>query len=250
MSRAALYDHPDLYDLVMGANPAAEAFYAQEARRRGSSVLALACGTGRYAIPLAKTGLSVVGGDLSRSMLEHARAKAALEGVHIQFLEMDMRDFCLPDHRFNLVVIAGNALLHLHKSDDVRSCFRAIAQHVAPGGALAFDVFVPSLRLLSRDPDQRHMVGTFKHGTLGDLTLEETVDYDAATQTNRGTWFWSTADRKDFVVIPLHLRQLFPQELPLLIELGGFRLRERYGDFDGSMFGSESRRQVCVCEVA
>jgi SAM-dependent methyltransferase len=250
MTSGTLYDHPDLYDLVMGANPAAEAFYAREARQRGSSVLALACGTGRYAIPLARSELRVVGGDLSHSMLEHARAKAALEGVHLQFLEMDMRDFCLPDHQFNLVVIAGNALLHLHKSDEVRSCFRALAQHLAPGGALAFDIFVPSMRLLARDPGQRHLVGTFKHGTLGELTLEETVNYDAASQTNRGTWFWSTSNCKDFVVIPLHLRQLFPQELPLLIELGGFRLRERFGDFDRSVFSGESRRQVCVCEVA
>ena len=74
--------------------------------------------------------------------------------------------------------------------------------------------------------------------------------HDAAVQINRVTWFWSTMDRKDFVVVPLHLRLLFPRELPLLIELGGFRLSERYGDYDRGGFGSESCRQICICEVA
>src|SRR5262245_42157261 len=249
MTHEILYDHPDLYDLVMDASPLAEAFYIGEARKCGSSVLALACGTGRFAIPLAKAGLSVVGGDLSGSMLERARAKATLQGVRVEFRQLDMRDFCLPDRRFDLVVIAANSLLHLQKGDDVRSCLRAIAQHLAPGGKLAFDVFVPSTRLLARDPDRRHLVGRFMHETLGDLLLEETVDYDAAAQINRGTWFWSTADRKDLVVIPLHLRQLFPQELPLLIESGGFRLLDRYGDYDRSTLGRDSPRQICICEV-
>ena len=80
--------------------------------------------------------------------------------------------------------------------------------------------------------------------------MEETVDYDAALQINRVTWFWSTADQKDFLVMPLHMRALFPQELPLLIELGGLRLSKRYGDFDRRAFGSQSDRQVCICEIA
>jgi 2-polyprenyl-3-methyl-5-hydroxy-6-metoxy-1,4-benzoquinol methylase len=65
MSHADLYDHPDLYDLVMVRNAAAEAFYAEEARKRGGAVLELACGSGRFTIPLAQLGIKVVGGDIS-----------------------------------------------------------------------------------------------------------------------------------------------------------------------------------------
>lgn len=249
MTNDALYDHPDLYDIAMGTNSAAEAFYAAEARQRGTNVLVLACGTGRYAIPLAQSGLNVTGADLSRPMLSHARAKAAAEGARVEFLELDMRDFCLPDRQFDFVMIAGNALLHLHSNDDVRSCIQSVARHLAPGGALAFDVFVPSPRLLARHRELRHLVGTIKHSKLGELTVEETVDYDDAMQINRGTWYWSAAGHKDFLVVPLHLRQLFPNEVSLLIEVGGFRLLERYGDFDRSEFRSGSRRQVCICEV-
>jgi SAM-dependent methyltransferase len=233
----------------MGPNPVAEAFYIEEARRRGGNVLALACGTGRYAVPMARSGLQVSGVDLSPSMLERARAKAESESVHLELSQLDMRNFCLVDRRFDLVTIAGNALLHLHKTDEIVECFRTIARHLTTGGALAFDVFVPSCRLLARDRGQRYLVGTFRQISLGEITVEETVDYDASMQVNRGTWYWSLADRTDFVVVPLHLRQIFPQELALMVEMAGFRLQQRYGDYDQRTFDYESRRQVCICEV-
>ena len=63
MTDATLYDKPELYELAAPANPLAENI--EEARRRGGAVLDLACGSGRYTIPLARSGLEVVGGDLS-----------------------------------------------------------------------------------------------------------------------------------------------------------------------------------------
>jgi ubiquinone/menaquinone biosynthesis C-methylase UbiE len=96
MSHGTLYDHPDLYDLVTGANPTAEAFYSQEAHQRGTCVLELACGSGRFSIAMAQSGLNVVSGDLSSAMLERARAKAESAGVHIPLIQLDMRDFSLP----------------------------------------------------------------------------------------------------------------------------------------------------------
>ena len=66
MDDFALYNEPDLYDLVMSANPLADAFYLKEARQRRGAVLELACGSGRFSIPLVKAGVQLVGVDLSR----------------------------------------------------------------------------------------------------------------------------------------------------------------------------------------
>jgi SAM-dependent methyltransferase len=250
MTDASLYDRPELYDLAAPANPLAEAFYIEEARRRGGAVLDLACGSGRFTIPLARSGLEVVGGDLSASMLDRARGKAAAASVGIDFIEMDMREFDLPGRRFGLVVIAANSLLHLHDAHDIRRCFASIARHLLPGGALAFDVFVPNVGFLAREPNLRHSIGRFVHDELGELLLEETTEYDAVRQVNRARWFWSTPDRPDFFVVPLEMRLLFPQELPLLVEMGGLRLLQRYGDFDRSTFGAQSHRQICICGLA
>jgi SAM-dependent methyltransferase len=249
VSHADLYDVPELYDLVMLPNAAAEAFYAEEAGKRGGVVLDLACGSGRFTIPLAQLGIKVVGGDISEAMLHRARAKAAKVGVDIDFRQMDMRDVVLPDHSVGLVLIAANSLLHLHDIKDLRRCLQAARRQLAPGGALVFDVFVPSVQILARKPDERHLIGRFANDGYGEIRLEETTDYHPTTQVNRGTWFWSTTDREDFLITPLHLRQLFPQEVPLLIQAAGLRLVARYGGFDRDRFDRHSQRQLCVCEV-
>jgi hypothetical protein len=84
----------------------------------------------------------------------------------------------------------------------------------------------------------------------GELRVEATSDYDAASQVNRATWYISTPERRDAWVTPLHLRSIFPEELPLLLAAGGLRLLSRAGDLTGAAFTSASSRQVCLCETA
>jgi len=54
--------------------------------RKNARILDVGCGTGRHAIELAKRGYSVVGIDLSESMLAHARKKAEAEKVSVLFV--------------------------------------------------------------------------------------------------------------------------------------------------------------------
>lgn len=242
---ASLYDRPDLYDLMVPSDPAMEAFYVTTAQRRGGRVLDLACGTGRFTIPIARTGLEVVGGDLSPGMLERARQSAAAAGVGVEFRQLDMRDFTL-EGRFDTVIIATNSILHLETHDDFRGLFASVERHLAPEGRLVFDAFVPNLALLSRLPGERHVMTT--RGTGRDeVVIEETMRYDPARQLNHIEWIWSRPGDRDFWRHPLVMRQIFPQEMPLLVGLGGLRLLERYGDFSRAPFGPDSPRQVCVC---
>jgi hypothetical protein len=81
----------------------------------------------------------------------------------------------------------------------------------------------------------------------GEITVEETSDYDTLSQVNRATWFISTPEQRDAWVAPLHLRWIFAQELSALVAANGFRLERRDGDYSGGDFTSESRLQVCQC---
>ena len=250
MHDLALYEEPDLYDLLAAPAPGPEvAFYLEEARRRGGTALELGCGTGRLAIPLAQAGIEVTGLDLLPVMLARTRAAAADAGVTLELVQGDMRSFRLEGRRFGLIFLPNTTLPHLLDTADIIRCFSAVARHLAPGGAFIFDVFNPSVEMLSRKRGDRHLRRRADHPRLGTVTLEETFDYDAASQVNRITWYWSTPDRPDFFVHPLHMRNLFPQELPLLLERAGLRLSARYGDVARSRCVGESCRQVCVCEV-
>jgi SAM-dependent methyltransferase len=242
----SLYDDAELYDLVAPPHPTMQRFYVEAAGGPGRRVLDLACGSGRFTAPLAASGALVIGGDLSPSMLARARAAATERGVSAEFVVLDMRDFVLGRH-FDAIVIAANSLMHLHSRADFARAFSAIRQHLAPGGRLLFDVFVPSARLLSLPAGQRERLGVFLHPRRGEISIEETISYDPISQVMRTDWYWSTAERKDFRHTPLELRQIFPEELPLLLEAGGLRLLERYGDFDRSPLTAASHRQVCVC---
>jgi hypothetical protein len=75
-------------------------------------------------------------------------------------------------------------------------------------------------------------------------------EYDAADQVTRGTWYLSTVAETDFVVAPLEIRSIFPQELPLLLSLGGLRLVDRFGDWSGAPFTGSAALQLCICEAA
>src|SRR5437016_4273852 len=57
----------------------------------GSAVLDLCCGYGRHTIPLAQHGYRMTGQDLSDVLLQQARTDAEARGVHVQWVQSDMR---------------------------------------------------------------------------------------------------------------------------------------------------------------
>src|SRR6478736_9745048 len=84
----------------------------------------------------------------------------------------------------------------------------------------------------------------------GVVHVDVVETYDAAAQVTRGRWYFSTDSEADFVVPPLEVRTIFPQELPLLLSLGGLRVVERFGDWSRSPFTADSGLQLYVCEPA
>jgi SAM-dependent methyltransferase len=242
---AALYDR-----LFPGGGPSVD-FYRVEADRQAGRVLELGSGTGHKLVPIAVDGHRCVGLELSPEMLGEARRKADEAGVEVEWVTGDMRDFDL-GWAFDLVLIAGNSLLHLHDAADIVSCFRAVRRHLAPGGRLVLDVFNPSVDVLAGADGvrRRREVLSYVDPDRGAVHVDVAETYDAAAQLTRGTWWFSTESEPDFARVPLEIRSVFPQELPLLLELGGLRLVERFGDWSRTPFGSRSAMQLCVCEAS
>jgi hypothetical protein len=66
-------------------------------------------------------------------------------------------------------------------------------------------------------------------------------------QPSGATWYISTTDRRDAWIVPMVLRSIFPQELPVLLSASGLELISRFGDLSRTPFGHGSRAQVCLC---
>jgi SAM-dependent methyltransferase len=247
----AFYAHARFYDLMFpGGGPAVD-FYRTEAGRRGGRVLELGCGTGQKLIPIASDGLRCVGLDLSPAMLAEARRKADESGVGVEWVQGDMTSFDL-GRAFDLVFITANSLLHVLEAEELVSCFRSVRRHLATGARFIFDVFNPSVRLLAEADGVRRTRDSlsFTDPVRGRVRVDVAETYDASAQVTRGTWFLSTDAEPDFVTEPLEIRSIFPQELPLLLSLGGLRLVDRFGDWSGRQFLGDAPLQLCVCEAA
>ncbi|HET7132519.1 MAG TPA: class I SAM-dependent methyltransferase [Gammaproteobacteria bacterium] len=244
-----LYDDPELFDALMPAGAAQVAYYAALARHAAGPVLALACGSGQLLVPIAAAGVTAVGLDASDAMLAAASRRAAAAGAALELVRGDMRDFDL-GRKFSLIFVARNSLLHLSTQSDFSGFFAGVRRHLAPDGVLAFDVFNPDLRVLTRASAERLPVMRVASPVRGELIVEGTIDYDRESQVNRATWFVSTAERRDVWVFPLHLRSIFPQELLALLAANGFRLLRRDGNLAGGAFTSASPQQVCQCQPA
>jgi SAM-dependent methyltransferase len=242
------YDHPALYDALLPVR-AHLPYYAELARQASGDILELACGTGQLAVPLASAGMHITGLDLSEPMLRSARERAAAANASVEFALGDMRSFSL-DRQFALIFIARNSLLHLHSTEAILACLATVRRHLSPGGIFAFDIFNPNVGLLARPAGQRFPVMQVETEAFGQLSVEQTNDYDAATQVGRGRWYVSAPGKPDAWVLSLDLRNIFPQELPLLLGAAGFHLKSRAEDFVQTPFNSASRMQVCLCQAA
>src|SRR3990172_6306543 len=81
-------------------------------------ILDVGCGTGRHSIELAKRGYLVTGIDLSDSLLDKARQKAAEAGVTVSFQWQDARELRF-DSEFDVALIICEGAFPLMETDEM-----------------------------------------------------------------------------------------------------------------------------------
>ena len=224
---------------------------AKGAGRMGHPVLELACGTGRLTIPIAQSGVEIVGLDLSASMLAHARTKAKAAGVEIEFVEGDCRSFDL-GRKFGLIFMAFNSMQHLHDYASLAALFANVRKHLAEDGRFVFDVFNPKLEILARSSEDRRLEREYQDPEgSGTMAFEHNATYDDASQVSHIQCHFvrrgANGEEVEVREEELHLRSFFPQELDLLVRSQGFEIVEKFGNFERKAFGRGDPKQVVVC---
>ena len=193
-------------------------FYVEEARAAGGTVVELACGTGRIAVPIAKAGIRLIGVDGSAGMLEVARECARAEGVEelLDFRHGDLREPPVPE-RVALVLVPFRSLLHMTTEADRLRALAAARELLVPGGRLVFDVFAPS----AEDVEDTH--GRWLEREPG---IFERADWDEGART------LTLSVRRGEEASTMLLAWLSPPEWRLLLDRAGFDVEAQWGWFD------------------
>ena len=251
------YADAALYDYEYRRRRADVTFYRELARQRlagAGRILELGAGSGRVTIPLARDGHTVTGIDQSAAMLAKLRARAAAlpasVAKRITVLEGDLRGFRAPG-TWPLAIAAFNVLEHLYTRGEIDACLRCVAAHLEPGGIFAFDVQLPDLGWLIRDPSKRWAKTRFTDPTTKRAMFYSTNhDYDPISQIAVIRLYYDPVDGKGAGhVVQLTQRKFFPAELEALVAHAGFRVLERYGDFSFGPLDGRAESQVLICQA-
>ncbi len=147
----SIYDHPKYYDLVFGADVAAETKFILACEHTFGSGKAgwyfePACGTGRLMYALARRGLDVCGLDLNEKAVRFCNQRLERHSLPAAAIHADMCDFTrqnfagiLPKSRskFGPVSVAFNTInsfRHVGSEAAARGHLECMADIVRPGG--------------------------------------------------------------------------------------------------------------------
>jgi SAM-dependent methyltransferase len=221
----AFYEDAAYYSKTYARRTGDVAFYQRVARALGGPVLEYGIGNGRIAIPIAKSGIDVVGVDLSKPMLESLEQRLENEPPavrrRVRAIHGDMRQVDLR-RRFPLVIAPFNAILHLYRRSELEQFLSRVKRHLMPRGRFVFDYSTPQAADLCRDPRRRYAAPRLRHPRTGGLVrYSERFEYDSLRQLLL-VLIEFTPERGAAWTVPLTHRQFFPRELAALLHYNGF----------------------------
>jgi hypothetical protein len=109
-----------------------------------SRVLELAAGPADHALELARRGLRATALDISPAMCRWAASQAGREGLPLEVVEADMRDFKLAGGAVDVAVTMLNSACHLFTLDDMVAHLGALAGALVPGGLYIMELAHPA----------------------------------------------------------------------------------------------------------
>jgi len=208
----------------------------------GARLLDAGCGTGRYAVELARRGYRVTGLHAAADLIVVARQRAGVAGV--AFITADLT--ALPPAPQYDAILCRGVLNDLVDDQARRNAFQAFARALVGGGVLVLDVreWEATARRKTREPVHERIVQTV-HGTL---TFRSETRLDHATRrlliterhvlTSPGR---TTSADYDFV-----MRCWTRHELDALVAAAGFAAVEYQASFDRAAPVGSTDRLVVV----
>ena len=214
-------------------------------------MLELGAGTGRVTLAIAAAGVPIHALDASPEMLDALQAKLAAAAGEVRdrvtLVAGDMRSFEVPE-RFALVIVPFRAFLHNITDEDRLATLGRVRHHLRPGGRLAFNVFHPSLELMSHHAGalagRWRWIANFPRPSGGFVARSEANRYDTVQQVVHSQHRYEEYDDRGVLmrttVHSLELAYLYPGDIRHLLTRAGFTDVAIHGGFSGRAPASDT----------
>jgi SAM-dependent methyltransferase len=211
-------------------------------------LLEMGCGSGRILVPLAESGYTSTGIDLSQPMLARARNRARASEVDIVLHELAMeRVSSVEGGPFGMVMFTLNALTHLDNQADQLAALEGSLAILRPGGTLFLDLPNPMPDYLTRLSETKVLEwsGELADGTTIDKWAYRTIDPISQLIDTR-IWYDHISPSGDTrsVRTAFTLRYLHHGELVQLLERAGYEHISMFGSYMLDPLEPESDRML------
>jgi SAM-dependent methyltransferase len=204
----------------------------------GARILDLCCGPGRYALEFARRGFRVTGVDRTVAYLDEARRRADTEGLKVELIREDMRNFVRPDG-FDAAVNLFTSFGYFEDAADDLRVARNLHESLRPGGKLLMELVGREIIAAHFTPRDWSWIDRDR----GIRILEE--------RTLRPGWDWIESTWT-LLGGPEEVRRTFAHrlyagsELAALLRQAGFSTAELFGSLDGTPYDQAAKRLVVV----
>ncbi len=200
------------------------------------SLLDLACGPGRYALPFALAGFEVTGVDRTQFLLDEASRRASQAGATVEWVHEDMRQFVRPAS-FDLAINLFTSFGYFDDPAENRRVLQNLYDSLKPGGTFVFDHLGKEVLAARYQPTRS----------------TELADGRVLVNRTRITHDWSRVD-DEWTLIAGGRTKSFRighwiysgREFRELLASVGFNEVALYGTFEGTPYDPQAQRLIAV----
>jgi SAM-dependent methyltransferase len=198
------------------------------------------CGVGSLSMPLARSGLSVVGVDQAESYIQRARKAAKDANVAAEFFVGDAFDF-VPESPCDAVFNWWTSFGYAEDDESNQRMLHRAFEALKPGGRFLLDFMNLPGVLRGFQP---HVV-TRRTTPDGEVVLIRDTELDLASGFMRKEWtyFLPSGERKSTTS---RLRLYMPNQIAELLLAAGFVNVELFGSVAGETLGPDSPRCIAL----
>ena len=204
----------------------------------GGSLLDLACGPGRYAIPFALAGFAVTGVDRTRFLLDQARDRATAAGADVHWVEQDMRAFVSPAV-FDLAINVFTSFGYFDDAAENRRVLKNVYASLKPGGTFVFDHLGKEILAARYQPTRSESLPG------GAVLIHRTEIIDDWSRIESE---WILLEGGHASTFRIRHWLYSGREIRELLESVGFTEVSLFGSFDGTPYDPQAQRLIAVAK--